>query len=170
MADEVPNPKRIKFPYQGRRDDSKYYKYHRNYGHHTGDATPMDIHTRIEVNDKPEVSRVYIPTISRGPIVAGNSNRAINGYARAYRRKASEIMVMEVTENPPIRSTAENAPITFFPGDMTGITFPHHDPLVISAKIAHCKVAHVFLDGGSSVNIVFLNAFKQLGVSERLLD
>ncbi|CAL2272097.1 unnamed protein product [Prunus armeniaca] len=104
MADEVPNPKRIKFPHQGRRDDSKYYKYYRNYGHHTGDATPMDIHTRSEVNDKPKVSRVYIPTISRGPIVAGNSNRAINGYARAYRRKASEIMVMEVTENPPIRS------------------------------------------------------------------
>lgn len=102
--------------------------------------------------------------------MAGNSNRAIKGYARAYRREASEVMVMEVTEKLPTRPTAENEPITFSPYNTMFVTFPHHGALVILAEIAHCEVAQVFLDGRSSVNIIFFDAFKQLGVSERLLD
>lgn len=38
IGDELPNPKRIRFPYRGRRDDNKYCKYHRDYDHHTDDC------------------------------------------------------------------------------------------------------------------------------------
>ncbi|BFG40864.1 hypothetical protein CerSpe_271380 [Prunus speciosa] len=129
IADELPNSKKIRFPYRGRKDDSKYCKYHRYYGHHTddcyqlkeeiealirrgklreyvtGDATPMDRHARSEVNDKPGVSRTYISTISGGLTVAGNSNRAIKRYARAFQHALIEVMMMGTIGKPPTRPT-----------------------------------------------------------------
>ncbi|CAL2237127.1 unnamed protein product [Prunus armeniaca] len=79
-------------------------------------------------------------------------------------------MAMETTENQPTQPVVETEPITFFHADTAGINFPHHDPLVITVEIARCEVARVFMDRGSSVNIIFLGAFKQLGISENLLD
>ncbi|BFG20733.1 hypothetical protein CerSpe_070070 [Prunus speciosa] len=136
----------------------------------TGDATPTNAHARSNADDKPGTSQVYISTISGGPTIAGNSNRAIKSCARPYRQATIEVMAMEATENPPTRPTAETEPITFFQADTASVNFPHHDPLVIMAKITHCEVAQVFLDGGSSVNIIFFSAFRQLGVSDKLLD
>ncbi|CAB4283343.1 unnamed protein product [Prunus armeniaca] len=76
IASELPNTKRARFPYRGRRDEGKYCKYHRDYGHHTddcyqlkeeiealirqgklkeyvtGNATPMDTHARTKIDDK----------------------------------------------------------------------------------------------------------------------
>ncbi|CAL8152517.1 unnamed protein product [Prunus armeniaca] len=115
-------------------------------------------------------SRVYISTISGGPAVTGNSNRAIKSYAQAYRLGATEVMTMGRIESPSARPSKYTESVAFFQGDMTGVTFPHHDPLVITAEIAHYEVARVFLDRGSSVNIIFLDAFRQLGVHEGLLD
>lgn len=77
---------------------------------------------------------------------------------------------MEATENPSTSPMANMDPVTFSRADTTGVTFPHHDPLIITAEIAHCEVAQVFVDGGSSVNIIFLGAFRQLGVHEGILD
>lgn len=79
-------------------------------------------------------------------------------------------MSIESTERPPKTPKIESEPITFTESDTMGINFPHHDPLVITVEIAHCEVARVFLDGGNSVNIIFLSVFRQLGVSENLLD
>ncbi|XP_016647025.1 PREDICTED: uncharacterized protein LOC107880278 [Prunus mume] len=38
IAGELLNPKRARFPYRGRRDEGKYCKYHRDYGHHIDDC------------------------------------------------------------------------------------------------------------------------------------
>ncbi|KAI5339032.1 hypothetical protein L3X38_018304 [Prunus dulcis] len=69
------------------------------------------------------------------------------------------------THSPDVGTRAN----CILPGRDCGCQFPLHDPLVITAEITHCEVAWVFVDGGSSVNIIFLSAFKQLGVSENLL-
>lgn len=64
----------------------------------------------------------------------------------------------------------ELEPIVFTEDNASGVTFPHHDPLVTAVEIAHCEVAWVFVDRGSLVNIIFLSTFRQMGIRNELLD
>lgn len=43
---------------------------------------------------------------------------------------------------------------------------PHHDALVISLYIANCFIKRVLIDNGSSANILFLNALRDMKVDE----
>lgn len=130
----------------------------------------MDAQARDDTTNNPGPYRVYISTISGGPTVAGNSNRAIKSYARSYQHAPTEVMAMDVSTNPAAQPSKPREPVVFSQSDAIGVRFPHHDPLIITAEIAHCSVARVFLDGGSSVNIIFLSTFRQLGIQEGLLD
>lgn len=67
---------------------------------------------------------------------------------------------MDTAGKLPTRPTLELEPIAFSRDDAAGVTFPHHDPRVITAEIAHYEVALLFMDAGSSINIIFLSAFR----------
>ncbi|CAL8997656.1 unnamed protein product, partial [Prunus brigantina] len=79
-------------------------------------------------------------------------------------------MAMDVSTDPAAQPSKPREPVVFSQSDAIGVRFPHHDPLIITAEIAHCSVARVFLDRGSSINIIFLSTFRQLGIQEGLLD
>ncbi|XP_021851723.1 eukaryotic peptide chain release factor GTP-binding subunit-like [Spinacia oleracea] len=53
--------------------------------------------------------------------------------------------------------------------DCRGIIFPHDDPLVLTIDIENADVNRVLVDGGSSTNIIFWDAFKQLHIPEEEL-
>lgn len=44
------------------------------------------------------------------------------------------------------------------------IQMPHEDPLVVTLKISNYLVKMVLMDGGSMVEIMFYNTFKQIGL------
>ena len=46
-------------------------------------------------------------------------------------------------------------PVFFSKEDSYAIHFPHNDALVVTAYIGCCKVSKIFVDGGSSVNILY---------------
>ena len=46
---------------------------------------------------------------------------------------------------------------------------PHHDALVISLTVANCVVKRILVDNGSSGNIIFQAAYKDLGLEESAL-
>ncbi|KAF3546321.1 hypothetical protein DY000_02006760 [Brassica cretica] len=46
---------------------------------------------------------------------------------------------------------------------------PHHDALVISLTVANCLVKRILVDNGSSGNIIFQVAYKDLGLEESVL-
>ncbi|XP_073138857.1 uncharacterized protein [Henckelia pumila] len=52
--------------------------------------------------------------------------------------------------------------ITFGPQDLEGVNLPHNDALLIQARIANYDVRRVFVDSGSSVNVLFQEAFEQM--------
>ncbi|XP_073120993.1 uncharacterized protein [Henckelia pumila] len=52
--------------------------------------------------------------------------------------------------------------ITFGPGDLEGVCLPHNDALLIRARVANYDVRRVFVDSGSSVNVIFQEAFEQM--------
>ncbi|KAF2563433.1 hypothetical protein F2Q70_00017342 [Brassica cretica] len=46
---------------------------------------------------------------------------------------------------------------------------PHHDALVISLTVANCLVKRILVDNGSSDNIIFQAAYKDLGLEKHAL-
>lgn len=49
----------------------------------------------------------------------------------------------------------EIPPISYGPGELASIIFPHSDALIIGATIANYDVVRVLVDSASSVNVLF---------------
>ncbi|XP_073031328.1 uncharacterized protein [Primulina eburnea] len=56
--------------------------------------------------------------------------------------------------------------ISFGSEDLRGIVTPHNDALVVTATIANYDVARIFIDNGSSVNVLFKSTLDQIKVEE----
>ena len=57
--------------------------------------------------------------------------------------------------------------ISFTAKEQEKVLTPHHDALVISLTVANCLVKMILIDNGSSGNIIFQAAYKDLGLEER---
>ncbi|XP_075515862.1 uncharacterized protein LOC142550671 [Primulina tabacum] len=60
--------------------------------------------------------------------------------------------------------------ISFGPEDLRGVSLPHNDALVIQARVANYDVLRVFVDNGSSVNVIFKEALVQMDLHEYQLE
>jgi hypothetical protein len=62
-------------------------------------------------------------------------------------------------------------PITFYRGDHPDfIPKPGRYPLVVCPIVKDIKLNRVLVDGGSTLNLLFLKTFNQMGLSRSLLD
>lgn len=75
----------------------------------------------------------------------GDSNRAKKAHSRQLESFAIGTK----------RKLVDDPVINFGLSDLEGVTIPHDDALVVQATITNYKVARVFVDLGSSVNILF---------------
>ncbi|VFQ62035.1 unnamed protein product [Cuscuta campestris] len=64
---------------------------------------------------------------------------------------------------------ARREPITFTDRDLPRTGGDHNDPLVITMDINGADVARVLVDTGSSVNVLYLDAFKKLKLDRSIL-
>lgn len=80
-----------------------------------------------------------------GGATSGDSNEARKVHCRQL--ESFTILINHRMEEDPI--------ISFGPVDLEGVTIPHEDALVINTTIANYDVARMFVDSGSSVNILF---------------
>ncbi|XP_042423386.1 uncharacterized protein LOC122011003 [Zingiber officinale] len=60
--------------------------------------------------------------------------------------------------------------LSFGPQDLEGLELPHDDALIIKAVIANIQVARVFVDTGSSANILFKAAFEEMQIDAEELQ
>ena len=60
--------------------------------------------------------------------------------------------------------------IVFSSSDLEGVMSGHNDPMVISVIMVNTKVKKVFVDQGSSANIIFRDAFDRLGLKNTNLQ
>ncbi|XP_073037961.1 uncharacterized protein [Primulina eburnea] len=62
------------------------------------------------------------------------------------------------------------AVISFGPDNFKGVSPPHYDALVFQARVANYDIMRVFVDLGSSVNVIFKEAFIQMDLQGYQLD
>ncbi|XP_074559869.1 uncharacterized protein LOC141815900 [Curcuma longa] len=130
--------------------------YHQSHTHGTDECRELAQEHREPRGEQPPVPRdapdntAYhgdINMISGGSI-DGDSHRARKAHSRSL-----ETYGIEAGKNGPL--------IHFGPQDLTGISTPHDDALVIRATIANYNVARVFVGTGSLVNVLYKEAFDQ---------
>ncbi|XP_064962889.1 uncharacterized protein LOC135611252 [Musa acuminata AAA Group] len=160
-----PNPMRATY-----KNRSKYCRFHRDHGHDTEDC--HDLQNQIEelirrgylgrylkepreATPRPRMPvERQVDVIIGGPAAGGNSSSARKSYARSSVEK---------------RPRPELEPEISF-GAEEGERSHHDDALVISIQIANARVKRVMVDTGSSVDILYLDAFKRLGLPTEDLD
>ncbi|KAL0445602.1 UNVERIFIED_CONTAM: hypothetical protein Slati_1688100 [Sesamum latifolium] len=98
-----------------------------------------------------------------GGSIGGDSHHARKAKIRkAYGQTIREILDVEVTEDAPI--------IQFGRAERSGPRSAHNDALVITALLANYKVERIFIDSGSSANILFGEAFDQMQLGDTPLE
>ncbi|GKU87084.1 hypothetical protein SLEP1_g1535 [Rubroshorea leprosula] len=113
-----------------------------------------------------------INMISGGVHSGGQSARARKAYAR---------QVMTVNKNRPLKrpfeeAEWENTPITFSPADYKraegepDIMMPHADPFVATVHIGNHNVNKVFIDTGSSPDILYWSCFQKMQLNPSSLQ
>ncbi|KAL0394308.1 UNVERIFIED_CONTAM: hypothetical protein Slati_4397000 [Sesamum latifolium] len=100
--------------------------------------------------------------IAGGP-VGGDSHHA----RKAEIRKAHDVTIKEVLDVEAM----ENAPIIQFErAERSGPKNSHNDALVIMALLANYEVGRIFIDSGSSTNILFGEAYDQMQLGDIPLE
>ncbi|CAL9024431.1 unnamed protein product, partial [Prunus brigantina] len=108
-----------------------------------------------------------ISTISGGPTLVGTSNNSIKHYVRST--YAHQVFSAEQGRLPKTHKSGW-APITFCEEEERGVILPHDDPIIIRADISNFDVGRILVDTGSSVSLMFAEAFNELQVPSHLLD
>ncbi|XP_073121117.1 uncharacterized protein [Henckelia pumila] len=85
-----------------------------------------------------------------GESTDGDSNRARKSWSKR------EVLGIEARRPDPYPV------ITFGIEDLEGVCLPHNDALLIRAQVANYDIRRVFVDSGSSVNVIFQDAFEQI--------
>ncbi|XP_075475268.1 uncharacterized protein LOC142506018 [Primulina tabacum] len=95
-------------------------------------------------------------------MISGGSTDGDSNRARKARGRRVCLEVDGRRQNEPI--------ISFGPEDLREVSLPHNDALVIQARVANYDVLRVFVDNGSSINVIFKEALVQMDLHEYPLE
>ncbi|XP_073037441.1 uncharacterized protein [Primulina eburnea] len=99
------------------------------------------------------------PTRGMIHMISGGATDGDSGRARkAHGRRLENFEISWGADLP------QDPVISFGPDDLRGIVAPHNDALVVTATVANYNVTRIFIDNGSSVNILFKSTLDQMKV------
>ncbi|XP_077242445.1 uncharacterized protein LOC143882958 [Tasmannia lanceolata] len=157
-----------------KRDKSKYYRYHKDHGNDTNECRHLK--EEIELLIKRGHLRNYVkgggqdkreprfpsPPRVGGPTAGGGSSAAWKAYARQLNSVHIPDKKLKVE-----KLKADNT-ISFAGADLNNVILPHNDALVITMLIANFETPKILVDNGSSADVLYYQAFKQLGIKDDL--
>ncbi|KAL0286725.1 UNVERIFIED_CONTAM: hypothetical protein Sradi_7141600 [Sesamum radiatum] len=116
-----------------------------------------------EKTDPSNIPRKGIIRMITGGPVRGDSHHTRKAeIRRAHIEAITEVLDVEATEDKPI--------IQFGRAERSGARNTHNYDLVITALLANYDVERIFIDSGSSTNILFGEAFNQIQLGDAPLE
>ena len=99
--------------------------------------------------------------IFRG-LAGGSSNKARKTLTRHAKNPPMQVtLVMQCCDEPQ----EEHYPIVFTEEEARPVHHPHNDSLVVTILIANKRMGRILVDGGSSADIMTLEAFDKMGLN-----
>ncbi|KAF3560847.1 hypothetical protein DY000_02015830 [Brassica cretica] len=185
----------VKWPHKMKAHDSFWNPgfwcdFHQDHGHKTEDCIALKIevndllrkghlreflsekaksHLSKETTGKPtEAAPVSPPRQDRViHVISGGSE--VSGISHAAARKSTWNAKHGLEAAKPKRLLLGTDEISFTAKEQEKVLTPHHDTLVISLTVANCLVKRILVDNGSSGNIIFQAAYKDLRLEEGAL-
>ncbi|XP_034217344.1 uncharacterized protein LOC117628908 [Prunus dulcis] len=142
----IPKPNHQKPNRQDNQHTGKFCRYHQHNSHNTEEC--IRLRKIIECLIREGKLDQYIARSPQAPVL--NQNSHIN-------------MISTISGGPTL---AGWEPITFCEDDEEGIIYPHDDPMIIRAEIADYDIGRVLIDTGSSVNVIFADTFRGMGIAD----
>ncbi|KAK4388602.1 hypothetical protein Sango_2466800 [Sesamum angolense] len=147
-----------------RKDDPKYYKYHRLVGHAIQDCfvfkhKVMQLARQGKISLEEDSAATNAITIESGYV---DSNKDSCNTMHGENIPSNEDILLENEDS----SDADDymSTITFTDEDLLLGSKPHNHHLFIAGYVREQKVNRILIDGGSAVNILPLRILKELGI------
>ncbi|XP_010243719.1 PREDICTED: uncharacterized protein LOC104587707 [Nelumbo nucifera] len=156
--------------YQG--NPKKYYKFHQGTSHDTEDC--YDLKNEIESLICQGHLKQYVggeagasSTQQQHQQIVSVINIIAGGTASALARKAYFRQLS--IQGPILKRKKQKETLSFTDEDLKGVAVPHDNTLVVSTIITYFVVKRILVDNGSSVDILFYEAFEKMKIApERL--
>ncbi|XP_010462614.1 PREDICTED: uncharacterized protein LOC104743203 [Camelina sativa] len=189
MGENVRWPPKMKAP-DNKRNTSKWCEFHNDHGHRTEDCISL----RMEVNEllKKGYLREYLSdktqnrldgesnkqvAIANGLVSPPKHDRVINvisggseisGITHSAAKRNTRTVKNCQSKGQATQGDMPACTISFAMSE-SSVSTPHHDALVIQLTVANCLVKRILIDNGSSTNILYMQAYKELGLDEKEL-
>ena len=99
--------------------------------------------------------------------MGGESRNAMDRYVKKSRQQPLT-NVNNLSLRPPKLFKGEATEITFTEEDAKWIHHPHNNALVVNIRIGSMNVHRVFIDNGSSVNVLYYSTFQKMGIRKKI--
>ncbi|XP_010513510.1 PREDICTED: uncharacterized protein LOC104789524 [Camelina sativa] len=186
MGENVRWPPKMKAP-DNKRNTSRWCEFHNDHGHMTEDCISL----RMEVNEllKKGYLREYLSdktrnrmegennkqkAITDGPASPPKHDRVINvisggseisGITHSAAKRNTRAVRNSQNKGHATQGDTPSYSITFTT-DKSSVPTLHHDALVVQMTVANSLMKRILIDNGSSTNILYMQAYKELGLDE----
>ena len=181
------------------RDNTKYYEFHRDYGHRTNNC--IQLKREIEYLIQRGYLRRFVSPGNQAQNQAQNQNQAppqqppprqtmtqhqqplgeihvisggFTGGGESSSARKAHLRNIRSEDMGEIQAMSKlprlDNTITFSDSYLEGCQHPHDDPLVVRAIVVNTTVHRVLIDNGSSADIIFASAFDKMGIGREKLD
>ncbi|VFQ72539.1 unnamed protein product [Cuscuta campestris] len=118
-------------------------------------------HLGIDCDDLDEEERQGRQHLGCRFIMGGNTR----GDSVSSRKKWKNMVYLADVQRPPLPKRKKKEPLIFTDEDYPPVLSPHRDALAIKVEINNVVVHRTLVDTCSSVNVMYSNTFKELGLS-----